>query len=200
MSESAIARRIGVVLAAGRGRRMGRTKQLIEWETADGLKPLVAAAYDTVDAICDAMVVVLGHDADAVAAALGDRVYHTGSSDPDVPMYESIRAGLHTAQSIDAAATVVLQPGDHPEVSAATLAALADWSLKRPAQAIIPEYGGRGGHPVFIPSLVVEILAAAECPTGLGEFWLAHPKLCFRMPVADAAVIRDVDTVEDLRR
>jgi molybdenum cofactor cytidylyltransferase len=193
-------RRIGVILAAGRGRRMGRTKQLVEWETADGPKPLVAAAFDTVHAICDEMVVVLGHDAEAVATALASRAYHRRESDSDAPMFESIRAGLRAAQSTDAAATVVLQPGDHPEVAVETLAALADWSLKRPAQAIIPEHRGRGGHPVFIPSPVVEILIAADCPTGLGDFWLAHPELCLRVPVADPAVTRDVDTVEDLRR
>lgn len=200
MSESAIARRIGVVLAAGRGRRMGRTKQLVEWRTANRLKPLVAAAYDAIVAVCQEMVVVLGHDAESVASALGSRAYHRAQSDPDAPMFESIRAGLRAALSIHAAATVVLQPGDHPEVAAETLAALADWSLKRPVQAIIPEYAGRGGHPVFIPPPVAEILLSADCPTGLGDFWLAHSELCIRVPVPDATVIRDVDTEADLPR
>jgi molybdenum cofactor cytidylyltransferase len=179
---------------------MGGTKQLIEWQSTDGPKPLVAAAYDTVRTICDETVVVFGHDADAVAAALGSRVYLRATSDPDAPMFESIRAGLRVAQSVDAAATVVLQPGDHPEVAAPTLAALADWSLKRPVQAVIPEYQGRGGHPVFIPSSVVAIFMAADCPTGLGDFWLAHPELCVRVQVADAMVIRDIDTDADLPR
>jgi molybdenum cofactor cytidylyltransferase len=200
MSESKIARRIGVVLAAGRGRRMGRTKQLVEWKTTDGTKPLVAAAYDAVCKICDEMVVVLGHDADAVAAALGNRAFLRAASDPDAPMFESIRAGLRATQSIDAAATVLLQPGDHPEVAIATLATLAEWSQKRPAQAIIPEYAGRGGHPVFIPSPLANILIVANCPTGLGDFWLASPELCVRVPVADAMVVRDVDTADDLKR
>jgi molybdenum cofactor cytidylyltransferase len=192
-------RRIGVILAAGRGRRMGRTKQLVQLPTAHGTKPLVAAAYDAVCAICDEIVIVVGHDAEAVVAALGSRAFHRASSGPDVPMFESIRAGLLAAQSIDAAATVVLQPGDHPQVAMETLATLADWSLKRPAQAIIPEYGGHGGHPVFIPSPLANILSAADCPTGLGDFLLENPELCVRVPVADATVVRDVDTAEDLK-
>lgn len=191
-------RRIGVILAAGRGRRMGRTKQLVEWRSADGLKPLVAAAYDTVHAVCDEMVVVLGHEADVVAAALGNRAFHRVASDPDAPMFESVRAGLRAAQIVDRAATVVLQPGDHPEVASATLSILADWSLKRPVQTIIPEYGGRGGHPVLIPATVAAILVAAQCPTGLGDFWLANPDLCIRLPIDDAAIVRDIDTTEDL--
>jgi molybdenum cofactor cytidylyltransferase len=189
-----------MILAAGRGRRMGRTKQLVEWPSADGPKPLVAAAYDTIHTICDEMVVVLGHDADAVSAALGNRAFHRATSDPDAPMFESIRAGLRVAQSVDATATAVLQPGDHPEVRAGTLTLLADWSLKRPVQAVIPVYAGRGGHPVFIPSPVVDILIAADCPTGLGDFWLAHPELCVRVALADPTVIRDIDTDADLPR
>src|SRR4051812_22111033 len=75
-------RRIGVILAAGRGGRMGGRKQLIPWPTSAGTIPLVAAAYEAIRSICDEMVVVLGHDADAVALALGDRPFHRIESDP----------------------------------------------------------------------------------------------------------------------
>jgi molybdenum cofactor cytidylyltransferase len=115
-------------------------------------------------------------------------------------MFESIRAGLRTARSIDTSATAVLQPGDHPEVAPSTLAMLVDRSLKRPLQAIVPEYHGRGGHPVLIPVHVAEILIAADCPTGLGDFWFANQELCLRIAVEDPAIIRDIDTAEDLAR
>src|SRR4029079_7704835 len=70
MSAASNCRRIGVVLAAGRGKRMGGKKQIIAWPSADGMKPLVACAYDAVRPICDEMVVVLGHIADSVVEAL----------------------------------------------------------------------------------------------------------------------------------
>ena len=148
---------------------MGRTKQLVNWPTADGPKPLVAAAYDAIRAICDEMVVVVGHEADAVAAALGDRPFHRCSSDPDAPMFESIRAGLRSCPvdrfrrrrwCCNRAIIRKLQPN--------TLTALTDWSLKRPVQAVIPRIRGRGGHPVLIPPPLSMILLAADCPTGLG--------------------------------
>jgi molybdenum cofactor cytidylyltransferase len=189
---------IGVILAAGRSRRMGRTKQLASWDTSEGAKPLVAAAYDAICPICEEMVVVLGHEADAVAAALGERKFHRVDADPDAAMFESIRGGLLAAQSIDPDATVILQPGDHPEVAPATLQALADWSLKRPVRAILPEYGGQGGHPVMIPAAAVALVVAADCPEGLGQFWADHPELCDRLAVEDAGVIRDIDRACDL--
>jgi molybdenum cofactor cytidylyltransferase len=115
-------------------------------------------------------------------------------------MFESVRAGFRAARLLDAEATVVLQPGDQPEVELATLDALVARSLKRPRQAVVPQVGGCGGHPVLIPPEVASVLIDAECPRGLGEYWLLHPELCDRMPVEDPAVLRDVDTPEDLFR
>jgi molybdenum cofactor cytidylyltransferase len=113
-------------------------------------------------------------------------------------MFESIRTGLQTVQRLDPSAAAVLQPGDHPEVATATLESLCNWSLKRPVRAIVPEYCGKGGHPVIIPPEVVALLLDAQCPAGLGEYWAEHPQLCHRVPVDDPAVVRDVDTMEDL--
>jgi molybdenum cofactor cytidylyltransferase len=177
---------------------MGGTKQLALWTTTAGTKPLVAAAYDAIRPICDEMVVVLGHESDAVAAAIGERKFYRVDADPDAAMFDSIRAGLRAAQSIDRDASVVLQPGDHPDVARSTLQALVDSSLRRPVRTIIPEYGGEGGHPVLIPPPIIAMVVDARCPEGLGEFWTDHAELCYRLAVEDPGVIRDVDAVRDL--
>jgi molybdenum cofactor cytidylyltransferase len=179
---------------------MGGTKQLKLWPSADGPKPLICAAYDAIRPICDEMIVVLGHEADAVAAALGDRSFHRAESSPDRPMFDSIRAGLCAAQSLDSTATIVLHPGDHPEVAPATLRALLDHSIQRTACAIIPEHTGHGGHPVLIPPSVVAQVLQTTCPEGLGQFWLDHPELCHRFAVDDPSILRDIDTPNDLPR
>jgi molybdenum cofactor cytidylyltransferase len=177
---------------------MRRTKQLVPWPTEEGKKPLVAAAYDAIRTICDAMIVVLGHEADAVAAALGDRPFHRVDSDPDADMFLSIRVGLDAAQQIAPHATVVLQPGDHPEVSRSTLESLTAWSLRRPGVAIMPEYQTRGGHPVLIPPTIARRLIETDEPGGLRRFWECHPELCLRRPVDDPGAVRDIDTSEHL--
>jgi molybdenum cofactor cytidylyltransferase len=177
---------------------MGGTKQLKLVRTAEGDKPLICAAYDAIRPICDEMVVVLGHAADSVAAALAGRPFHRTESNPDLPMFESIGAGLRVAQEIDPSAWIVLQPGDHPEVSLATLRALTDWSLQRPAEAVIPQHAGRGGHPALIPPSVAALILNADCPAGLGQFWLNRPELCHRLEVDDPTILRDIDTPTDL--
>jgi molybdenum cofactor cytidylyltransferase len=191
--------RIGLILAAGRGRRMGRTKQLVPWRAEGGAKPLVAAAFDAIRGVCDDMIVVLGHEADAVAGALAPRTYQRVLCDPDAPMFESIRAGLVAAHEIDPGTTIVMQPGDHPEVTAATLIALLAAADADSSRAITPEYQGRGGHPVLIPPAVIAGLLIAGCPDGLAAFWRDNPQLCHRVVVDDANVVRDVDTPEQLR-
>jgi CTP:molybdopterin cytidylyltransferase MocA len=89
----------GILLAAGRGRRMGGNKQFHVVQTAEGEKPLVAAAFDTISHVCEQMFVVLGHRAEEVATALGPREFETVFVDPDVPMFDSIRAGLEAVLS-----------------------------------------------------------------------------------------------------
>jgi molybdenum cofactor cytidylyltransferase len=190
--------RIGLLLAAGRSRRMGLTKQLMPWPSPAGEQPLVAAAYDAIKPMCDEMIVVLGHEAQAVAAALGARPFHQVLGDPDAAMSESIRAGLEAALRIDPRATVVLQPGDHPAVAEETLRALIAAAAAQPDYAVMPEHGGQGGHPVLIPPSVVGEVLRADFSGGLRQFWRIHPELCVRLPVDDPRVVRDVDTPEQL--
>jgi len=188
---------IGVLLAAGRGRRLGGGKQFYPWPTAEGEKPLVAAAYDAIAPVCRSMIVVLGHRAEEVAAVLGEREFHAVQSDPDAPMFESVHVGLQAALDLDSASAVLLQPGDHPEVHPSTLQEILAAAESNPDRAVIPEYTGRGGHPALIPARVARQILRADCPAGLGQHWTDHAQLCLRLPVDDESVVRDVDTSRD---
>jgi molybdenum cofactor cytidylyltransferase len=188
---------IGVLLAAGRGRRMGGTKQLLPWPGGAGSKPLVAAAYDAIRPACVQMVVVVGHKADAVTAALEHRSFRSVLSDPDAELFHSIRAGLQEAQAIDPTASILLHPGDHPEVLPSSLAAILLAHDKAPHLAIMPEFHGRGGHPVLIPPPIVRRLLSEDCPAGLGSFWRENPLLYERIAIDDPSIVHDIDTPAD---
>jgi molybdenum cofactor cytidylyltransferase len=185
---------VGVLLAAGRGRRMGRTKQLLPWRTNEGLKSLVAAAYDTIAFACDAMVVVLGHDAELVAAALGERSFERVMSDPGAPMFESIRVGLEAARATDPNADVLLHPSDHPDVRRDTVEVLRRARRERSERVFMPLYDNRGGHPVLIPAVLIDRLIAHSGEGGLREFWARHADLCVRIAVDDPGTVCDIDT------
>jgi CTP:molybdopterin cytidylyltransferase MocA len=197
MSAGTNSRRIGVILAAGRGRRMGGTKQLLSWQGPDGTKPLIAAAYDAIRPICHEMIVVVGHEADAVAAALGKRKFYRVEADPDFPMFESIRTAMRTAQKIDPTASVVLQPGDQPAVAPSTLQRLIDLSYYS-TKAIIPQFEGRGGHPILIPPSLAATLITIWLPNQGLNALLAYPTFGRRTVVDDPSILRDIDTPHDL--
>jgi molybdenum cofactor cytidylyltransferase len=191
---------VGVLLAAGRGRRMGRVKQLLPWPPPDGSGTIVAAAFDAVAPACDEMVVVVGHEAEAVIAALRPRPFRVVDSNADAPMFESIRLGLRAARKLDPAACSLLHPADHPQVSPTTLQALRDAHRQDPHRAIMPVHGDRGGHPVLIPPALVDGILEAEDTGGLRAYWSAHPELCVRIAVDDPGVVRDLDVAADYER
>src|SRR5262245_41755802 len=137
---------VGVLLAAGASRRMGRTKSLMrsggETFLAHGVRHLWNA--------CDAVVVVLGADARRVRPALEEeflRLVERGELHADLQvahrhgaaglevriienprwrsgMLTSVRAGLKAALALDPGLVMVL-PVDHPSVRPDTVRALA---------------------------------------------------------------------------
>jgi molybdenum cofactor cytidylyltransferase len=185
---------IGILLAAGRGRRMGGNKQFHIVQTAQGEKPLVAAAFDTIASVCGEMIVVLGHRAEEVTAALSPREFETVLVDPDAPMFDSIVAGLSRTATRSG---VLLQLGDHPSLDRLTLDEIFTTAAEHPDKAIMPTYQGNGGHPVLIPASIAAQILATPCPDGLRGFWQERPELCVRIEVPDIGVIQDIDS-EDI--
>jgi molybdenum cofactor cytidylyltransferase len=184
---------------------MGRTKQLLPWPaeeqgSSSSSSSLVAAAFDAVAPACCAMIVVVGHEADAVVAALGERRFKAVHVDADAEMLASVKAGLVAARAMHATADVLLQPADQPLVKRETIERLIGASAEQPARATMPEYGGRGGHPVVIPSELVPRILEFAAEGGLRQFWVENAANCLRIPVDDAGVVYDVDTPADYER
>jgi molybdenum cofactor cytidylyltransferase len=191
-------KRIGVLLAAGRSTRMGRPKQLLPWPpNSPDAKPLVAAAFDAIAPVCGEMVVVFGNEADAVIAALGEREFGAVAVDGGAEMIASVKAGLAVARGIDPTADVLLHPADHPEVRRETLDLLIQIAAKQPGRAIMPTFGGVGGHPVLIAAELAVDIVSYEGPGGLRQFWIDHADQCIRQEIDDPGVVFDLDTPAD---
>lgn len=142
-------RTAGVVLAAGRGRRFGGTKQLAPVAG----RPLVRHAVDTALAAgLDPVLVVVGHDAGRVRDALPPDVEVVDNPRFAEGQASSLRAGVAAAEPHDVHALVVLL-GDQPGVTVASihavLAAHRDGArIARAAYADLP------GHPVLFDRAV----------------------------------------------
>lgn len=136
---------VAVVLAAGGGRRFGGTKQLVELADRPLIAHVVAAARD---GGVDEVVVVVGHDASAVAQAA--RAEHDVRivDTPAVAAGQSasLGAGVAAALDLDAEVVVVLL-ADQPEVAPAAVQAAAA-AVRDGASVARLRYEDGPGHPV----------------------------------------------------
>lgn len=188
----------GIVLAAGRSRRMGRPKPFLRLGGATFLERAVRTLRD---GGCEPVVVVAGPAADETArrvaeaaAALGVKVVENPEAGSE--QVDSLRVGLR-AVGPDAEAAVVL-PVDVPGADAGTVRALADAFRARGAPVVLPLHAGRHGHPVLFGRAVWPELLADPLPDGARTVIHAHAAELEEVPVP--ALPADVDTPDDYRR
>jgi CTP:molybdopterin cytidylyltransferase MocA len=136
-----------IILAAGGSTRLGRPKQLV---LLDGVPLVARAARTALDARLGPVVVVLGADAEAVAAALGGLdVTLVRNPRWEAGMGTSIAEGVRTAAADRACAAVILMTCDQPHVPARHLIALAGAWRAGAGDAIGSAYGGTVGVPAL---------------------------------------------------
>ncbi len=181
----------GIVLAAGRSRRMGEPKPFLR---LGGLTFLERAVRALRDGGCDPVWVVAAAGDERVAEAahaLGARV----ALNPDAGSEQlgSLRIGLR-ALPADAEAAAVL-PVDIPEADA--VRAVVDAFRATRAPVVVPAREGRHGHPVLFARAAWPELDA-DLPDGARTVVHAHAHDRVEVPVP--ALPGDVDTPDDLRR
>jgi nicotine blue oxidoreductase len=188
----------GIVLAAGRSRRMGRPKAFLRLGGRTFLERAVSALRD---GGCEPVIVVAGPRGDAAADETADAASRLGATvarnpDAESPQVASLRAGLRALGS-DAEAAVVT-PVDVPRAGAEVVHALiAAFTAKR-CPVAQPFDGVRHGHPVLFARSVWGELLADPLPDGARTVIHAHAaeRAEVRVPVLAA----DVDTPDDYRR
>ncbi len=199
-----------VILAAGRGTRMGGPKALLAWPRPDGAAlPLAlvhARARLAVD--CESAVIVTRAKVATILASYhpAGPCHFVSSAAPDEqgPAGSLAAAVAHLdAREPRLAATdaILISPVDclpaSPAVVAALRATLAGGGSR--TLAVRPRHGGRGGHPVLIrPAVLAPYREASPPPLrdvlrGLGE-QLADCQ------VDDNSILGDVDTPQDYAR
>jgi CTP:molybdopterin cytidylyltransferase MocA len=188
----------GIVLAAGRSRRMGSPKALL---TVRGRTFLEVA----VDALrrggCEPVVVV----APSTDTPAGDRIASETARlgavlvvnpDPGSEQVDSLRTGLRTLGGAVRAAVVL--PVDVPGANWQVVARVVDAFRSTDAPAVAPAHGGRRGHPVLFSRAVFGELLHGDLPEGARTVLHAHAAALVEVPVDSLPT--DVDTPDDYRR
>ncbi len=184
-----------VVLAAGQSSRMGANKLLL---SLDG-KPLLRHVVEAIRAAGMAsIVVVLGHEAEKIRAALaGDDLAFALNPNYRLGLATSLKCGLAAAPEACDGAMIFLgdMPNVDPELVKRMMAAF-DPAQKR--AIVVPVKGGRQGHPVlwgrrFFPLLQEKLSGDSGAKHLIAENaeWVA------RIEAAHDGVFADLDTPED---
>ena len=185
---------VGILLAAGAGKRFGGDKLLVELDDAT---PMALAAARSLLPACERILAVVRPGSDVLAERLTgigcEVIVNVDSVDG---MGHSLAAGVRA--SGDAAGWLVAL-ADMPFVSAETTTRVAA-ELRAGASIAVPEYRGRRGHPVGFAWHWAHQLAALSGDEGARRILAAHPQAVACCPVADPGVVRDVDHPDDLRR
>lgn len=191
------ARTAGIILAAGTGSRMGRTKQLLPFKG----RPLLAHVVEQgVAAGLSPLILVLGHRAGDIQAQIsGFSVDIVINRDYQSGMASSIRRGLerlvHTPGGHTTGALFLL--GDQPLVDAATIQRILAQARIQPGKIIIPTFQGRRGNPVYFDSRFFDQLRQLSGDTGGREIFKKFSRAVHELPVHAPGICLDIDTPED---
>ena len=183
----------GVVLAAGEGRRFGGAKQLATL----GGKPLAQHAIDTLtQAGVDELLVVTGHDADAVEHALvlpdeGRFVRNLAYRDGQAT---SLAAAFHEVAD-DSEACVVLM-ADQPGIAAADVDALIERFRATRKQIVRLRFDDAPG-PALLSREIYAEAGHLHGDVGARVLIASHPEWVEEVAIARDAP-RDVDLPGDL--
>ena len=188
-----------IVLAAGRSSRMGRAKATLP--AGDGHTFLTRIVQTFLDAGVDDVIVVVGHEADAIAAsfaASGLPARFVLNRDYDRGQLSSLLAGIGVVDRPGVSAALVTLV-DVPLVSAATVRAVVASYHRTGAPIVRPTSGDRHGHPLLIDRSLFDALRAADPEAGAKPIVRAHASSAGDIAISDEGAFADIDTAEDYR-
>ena len=183
-----------ILLAAGESSRMGQLKALLPWRGQSLLEHQVSALRE---GGADRVVVVLGHRADDLRPLLEGKDGVSWTLNPDYLQGKttSIRAGLSVLDcpTLD---VILLLNVDQPR-DAADVARVLEVHRAHSYAITVPEYRGKGGHPIALSAaLLPELLEIDEETQGIKAVVRRHSESVNRTPLDNPGILLDLNTPE----
>lgn len=191
----------GLILAAGESSRMGTDKALLPWPpgSAGGDQNFLSAAIDALVSFTDMVIVVAGkNEAELAPIVYAHAAFLVRNPKPERGQFSSLQVGLQEVlnHGRDSAMVTLV---DRPPASAATLQTLSD-AFPAPGSGVwtvIPEHGGRHGHPVLLGREMIEVFLKAAPTANAREIEHQHQPHIAYIPVDDPSVAQNINTPQD---
>ena len=189
-----------IVLAAGKSTRMGRPKATLPLDAGETFLTRIVSTFAA--ASVDDIVVVVGHDADAIVASLsnaGVTVRIVENPDYEQGQLSSLIAALRVVDRPGVVAALMTLV-DVPLVSPATVRAVVDRYRQTQARVVRPVRGAEHGHPVLIDRSLFEAIRHADPAQGAKPIIRANVSGAGDVEVDDPGAFADFDTPEDYNK
>lgn len=179
-----------IILAAGAGSRFGAPKATAT--LADGRTFLDAVIAGAQTSGADPIIAVVPPETAVPSPARA--VVNARAKDQQVV---SLRLGLAQLANTDVQG-VLVWPVDHPFVHDTSALAVVDAARRTDAPIVVPVHDGKRGHPVwFARETWRELMTVPD--GGARAVVHAYGDRVHEVAVADAGILRDIDTRDDLR-
>jgi molybdenum cofactor cytidylyltransferase len=193
-----------VILAAGESTRMGTDKALLPWPPyraglQSGGQTFLSAAIQSLNAFSDLVIVVVGKNEPLVTPVVyAEGAFAVRNPVPERGQFSSLQVGLQEVLNHGRDAAIVTLV-DRPPVSAATLTQLcaAFEAAASGTWAVVPEHGGKHGHPVLWDREMIAVLLQAPATGNAQEIEHQYQEHIEYVVVDDPAVSLNVDTPKD---
>ena len=185
----------GVILAAGSSSRMGKDKALLPWHG----ETFLSTAIGMLQPVTDFVVVVAGeNESNLLPIVNAHAAYLVRNPHPEQGQFSSLERGLEQVLNRGRDAAIVTL-ADRPAPAQETAELRKEEFLNAPDQtwAVVPEYGGKHGHPIVIGREMIEAFLRAPAGSNARDVEHAHQNHIRYVTVNDPFVIVNVDTPED---
>lgn len=184
----------GVVLAAGPGTRYDGPYKLLE--EIDGIPIVRRAVQAMLDSQVDDVLVVAGHESEAVRDAIDDLAVETVVNDAyREGQSTSLHLGVDAARDRNWNATV-FSLGDMPFVTAGVIDLVLQAYSEGHGSILAAGYDGKRGNPTLFDAEYYDDLLDVSGDTG-GRSVLMSSSDVALVETDDPGVLRDIDTRED---
>ena len=184
---------VGIILAAGESRRMGRLKALLPFGETTVIEQVIQSLLH---AELAAVTVVLGHRAADIAAVIHPWPVHM-LHNPDYRhgMTTSVQVALRDITPIPDAYLLALV--DQPHIAPELIRQLLTAFVRMAKGMVIPTYHGKRGHPIILATRYRQDILALGPDQGLHLVTRGHPDDTLEIPVDTDDILRDMDYQAD---
>ncbi len=194
---------VPLILAGGRGERLGSNKALIDVGGRTALERVLETAAQ---ARLAPPIIVVGFAGEKVARLLAELAATHPSlrgaqtvvnPAPERGQTSSVQAGLAAVPA--GAEAVLLWPVDHPLVAAEDVRAILAGAAAHPeCSVVLPSVEGRAGHPALLRRPLFSAILALETAHPLRDLVRGERARTHFVALRNDAVLCDIDTEADL--